>query len=81
MRIFSLQGQHLTLYCVDHTHEWTLGYIDVDKKEGKHILDIFMDTGNVGLEPTSLNYTKWPDTGKPPELKEEKLEAEIKENH
>ena len=67
-RIFSQHGEHLTLYCSNHKHEWDYGYIDVDDKTAKHILDTFLLTGNVGLEPVSLNFHMWPDTGKPPEL-------------
>ena len=68
MRIFSLLGDHLRLECDGHTHNWENGYIDVDAKTGKHIMDTFVETGNVGLEPASLNFSQWPGTGKPPEL-------------
>ena len=81
MRIFSLQGDHLKLECAGHTHNWENGYIDVDTKTGKHIMDTFVETGNVGLEPASLNFSQWPETGKPPELKSTREEStpEVKE--
>ena len=82
MRIFSLLGNHLQLECDGHTHNWENGYIDVDAKTGKHIMDTFVETGNVGLEPASLNFDKWPETGgKPPELKSTREESipEVKE--
>ena len=53
MRIFSLLGDHLRLECDGHTHNWENGYIDVDAKTGKHIMDTFIETGNVGLKSPS----------------------------
>ena len=81
MRIFSLTGNHLRLECDTHIHNWENGYIDVDTKTGKHIMDTFIETGNVGLEPASLNFSQWPGTGKPPESKStiEESTPEVKE--
>jgi hypothetical protein len=69
MRIFSLTGDNLVIKCSnqDHSHVWTEGYIDVDDEEGKHILAIPDTSRDIGLEPI-LNFTQWPETGKPPEL-------------
>ena len=71
MRIFSLTGNHLRLECEGHIHNWENGYIDVDAKIGKHIMDTFVETGNVGLEPASLNFIKEEST---PEVQEESIE-------
>jgi len=66
MRLYTLQGEHLTVDCQEHgQHIIATGYIDCDTKEGKHLLDNFSD--RIGKEPRFLNFHVYPKTGMPGE--------------
>ena len=79
MRVYALRGEHLELSCEEHgTHYSTVGYIDCDAKEAKHLLDNYPE--EVGKEPLNLNFHMYPKTGKAePEVTEPEVAIETTE--